>query len=49
MKKVALVLAMVLGLNVIGWTVSPATKVSYAQESPQPQPEPEPKPEKPSE
>ncbi|MBI2349993.1 MAG: hypothetical protein HYV00_00645 [Deltaproteobacteria bacterium] len=47
MKKVALVLAMVLGLNVVGWTVSTITKVSYAQESPQP--EPEPKPEKPSE
>ena len=47
MKKVALVLAMVLGLNVVGWTVSTITKVSYAEESPQP--EPEPKPEKPSE
>lgn len=46
MKKAALVLAMVLGLNVVGWTVSSITKVGYAQESPTPE---EPKPEKPSE
>ncbi|MBI3059969.1 MAG: hypothetical protein HYY81_11805 [Deltaproteobacteria bacterium] len=47
MKKLVIALAIVLGLNLIGWTMSTATKVSYAQESPQP--EPEPKPEKPSE
>lgn len=45
MKKLALALAIVLGLNLIGWTVSAVTKLSYAQESPQPEPE---KPEKPS-
>jgi len=43
MKKLAVVLAIVLGLNVIGWTVSTLTNLSYAQEKP----EPEPKPEKP--
>jgi len=49
MKKLAIALAIVLGLNLIGWTMSTTTKVSYAQESPQPEPQPEPKPEKPSE
>lgn len=39
MKKLAVVLAIVLGLNVIGWTASTITKLSYAQESPQPEPE----------
>lgn len=45
MKKLALALAIVLGLNLIGWTVSSITKLSYAQESPEPKPDP--KPEKP--
>jgi len=45
MKKLAAAMAIVLGLSVIGWTVSTFTKASYAQESPQPEPEPEkPKP-----
>lgn len=48
MKKLAFVLAMVLGLNLVGWTVSSITRLSYAQESPSPEPQPEPKPEKPS-
>lgn len=39
MKKLALALAIVLGLNLIGWTVSSVTKLSYAQESPKPEPE----------
>lgn len=51
MKKLAIALAIVLGLNLVGWGVSSITKLSYAQESPEPQPEPkpeEPKPENPS-
>ncbi|MBI3001638.1 MAG: hypothetical protein HYY46_24755 [Deltaproteobacteria bacterium] len=46
MKKLAVVLAIVVGLNLVGWTVSSFTNLSHAQESPEPQPEP--KPEKPS-
>lgn len=47
MKKLAIAMAIVLGLNLVGWTVSSITKLSYAQESPSPEPQPEPKPEKP--
>ena len=39
MKKLAIVLAIVLGMNVASSLVSPLTKMSYAQESPQPEPE----------
>ncbi|MBI2088927.1 MAG: hypothetical protein HYT78_09325 [Deltaproteobacteria bacterium] len=46
MKKLAIAMAIVLGLNLVGWTVTGITKLSYAQESPQP--DTEPKPEKPS-
>lgn len=48
MKKLAIAMAIVFGLNLVGWTVGSMTKLSHAQESPEPQPEPEPKPEKPS-
>ena len=44
MKKLALASAIVLGLNLIGWTVSSITKLSYAQESPEPPKPDEPKP-----
>lgn len=45
MKKLAVALAIVFGLGIVGSIASTFSKLSYAQESPEPQPEP--KPEKP--
>ena len=45
MQKLALALAIVFGLNVIGSIMNLALPMSYAQEEPEPKPEP--KPEKP--
>lgn len=45
MKKLAIALAIVMGIGFVSSITSAISKLSYAQESPQP--EPEPKPEKP--
>lgn len=44
MKRLAIVLAIVFGLNLIGPAIGTLSKMSYAQDDPQPPPQPEPKP-----
>jgi hypothetical protein len=45
MKKVMIVVAVILGLNLVSGIIKLSAPLSIAQESPAPEPKPEPKPE----
>jgi hypothetical protein len=47
MKKTAMAIAIILGLNLLGSLAGTLLNPSYAQEAPAPNPEPAPKPERP--